>query len=106
MAESIAVEARLEILINYLIYKYSAWGQWLGSVSKGQLLIAYNNMKMSSNEVILIATHTIDLGKAFIDPSNFICTESASDLLATDAKEFTKKFGSHFLAGCTTECSM
>ena len=36
-----------------------------------------NNMKMSSNEVILIATHTIDLGKAFIDPSNFIFTESA-----------------------------
>ena len=34
-------------------------------------------MKMSSNEVILIATHTIDLGKAFIDPSNFIFTESA-----------------------------
>ena len=36
-----------------------------------------NNMKMSSNEVILIATHTIDLGKAFIDPSNFILTENA-----------------------------
>ena len=34
-------------------------------------------MKMSSEEVILIATHSIDLGKAFIDPSDFILTESA-----------------------------
>ena len=34
-------------------------------------------MKMSNNEVILIATHIIDLGKAFIDPSNFILTENA-----------------------------
>ena len=47
-------------------------------------------MKMSSNEVILIATHTIDLGKAFIDPSNFILTENAQKLLATNADEFTK----------------
>ena len=63
-------------------------------------------MKMSNNEVILIATHTIELGKAFIDPSNFILTENAQKLLAIDADEFTKKFGTHFLAGCTTECSM
>ena len=63
-------------------------------------------MKMSSNEVILIATHVIDRGKSYIDPSNFIFTKSAKKLLATNAEKFKKEFGTHFLAGCTTECSM
>ena len=90
-------------LLSYIFL--SAWGSGWGVSAKASFQYS-NNMKMSSNEVILIATHVIDLGKAFIDPSNFILTENAQELLAIDSKEFTKKFGTHFLAGCTTECSM
>jgi len=37
---------------------------------------------------MLKATHTIDLGKAFVDPSSFILSKTAKKLLATDQDGF------------------
>jgi len=37
---------------------------------------------------MLKATHTIDLGKSFIDPSSFILSKSAKELLATNQDGF------------------
>jgi hypothetical protein len=45
--------------------------------------------KLKENEVMLKATHTIDLGKATLDPKNVILSKDARELLATDKKKFT-----------------
>ena len=39
---------------------------------------------MKKDEVILRARHGIDLGKSFVDPSNFVLTEVAKRTLATN----------------------
>ena len=81
------------------------WGSGWGCDVKASFSYS-SDYKMSKNEVILIASHKIDLGKAFIDPSNFMLTQEAQMLLATNYEEFVTAYGTHFLAGITTECEM
>jgi hypothetical protein len=55
---------------------------------------------------MLKATHTIDLGKATLNPKNVILTKDARILLATDKKKFTETYGTHFIAGFIKGCDM
>ena len=81
------------------------WGSGWGIEAKAEFSYSKQST-MSANEVVLIASHKIDLGKAFIDPSNFRLTSKAQKLLATNYDEFIEAYGTHFLAGTTTECAM
>jgi len=54
----------------------------------------------------LRATHSIDLGKSLIDPGNFLLTANAITELATDRKKFESTYGTHFIVGAKTACSM
>ena len=53
---------------------HRAWGSGWGILVKADFSNS-KTIKMFSNEVILITSHKIDLGKAFIDPSNFFLTQ-------------------------------
>ena len=49
------------------------WGSGWGIEVKAEFSYSKQST-MSANEVVLLASHKIDLGKAFIDPSKFCLT--------------------------------
>ena len=65
-----------------------------------------HSYSIQSNEVILRATHEIDLGKTILDPTNLALTKEAQVQLAISQNKFREKFGTHFIAGFTKKCSM
>lgn len=55
---------------------------------------------------MLIAKHTIDLGKSFINPSSFMLTKDSKRLLSTNYKSFIDTYGTHYIAGAMMGCDM
>lgn len=81
------------------------WGKGWGANIKADFSFS-QEYSMKSDEVLLIASHNIDLGKDFVDPANFRFTTTARNLLATNYDEFIQNYGTHFLAGVTKKCDM
>lgn len=77
-AEDLSSSIQTEIMAN---------GEGYGVKAAASIGVSHSS-SISSNQVILKASHSIDLGKAFTDPSSFILSKSASRLLATDYKGF------------------
>jgi len=52
------------------------------------------------------ASHTIDLGRSYLNPYTLIFTDSAKNILATNQKLFKQSFGTHFVAGTIMKCGI
>lgn len=50
---------------------------------------------MKSNEVILKATHRIDLGKSQINPKEFILSKVAKKTLSNNLKNYNEAYGNY-----------